>query len=155
MPFSYNPGSATPTGPPGLVETTGLRLSDGTFRPQSIPPLVQSPPLRITSFPAPFTDGGLTTWPLYDVWQFDLTGWLFVDEVVDVQAAIDYLFSQVNRDTDFQTWSFYGYGWGAAKTMTCRLAGQISVSGGDEKGVMVAPSRQFVIPLITQYPVLT
>lgn len=153
MPFSYAAGGTTPIGPPGMVEFPSVRLNDGTFRPLSIPPLMQSPPLRWTPHPAPFDDGGLVTDPLFDIWQFDVTGWLLVDDTSEIQDAVDYLMANVNRDAGWMTVSFYGYGWSAAKTMSCRLAGQVIVVELD-KGDMNSVERGFTVPLVAVDPVL-
>lgn len=137
----------------GVIEfPSGLRLGtdDGTFRALIIPPLLQSAPLRLVQAALP-GHGSYVSDPKLDGWQFDVAGRFIVDTSAQIQAAIDYLRSKVNRQLGWQTVTIQGDGWADPRQMTLRVAGQVSVDPR-ERGDMVTPSRDFTIPLVAIDP---
>lgn len=151
MSFSYAAGSSTP-GYGGLAEFTNLRIgATGTFKPIDIPPLSQAAPLRFQVTPVPRGGGHMST-PTLDAWQFDIVGSLDGLAPADVQAAKDYLMSKVNVAKGAMNLTLNALGWAATRTMTVRLAGQVSVTEPDvdHKKSRV---RTFTIPLLAEDPI--
>lgn len=152
MAFTYAAGSAFGASDYlGEIEFPSCRFSqDGSFRSLVIPPLWQLAPVRLLSSPLPI-DGGFVSAVKPDVWSFDVTGWLFDDDIANIQGGIDYLFLKVNPYNGWQTVNIRGHGWAAAQTMTLRVAGQVSFEPKD-KGAVLAPERTVTIPVIAQDP---
>lgn len=150
MAFSYVAGSSTPDWF-GSIEFPSLLFSkDGSFRSFVIPPLWQSAPVELVTAPLP-TDGGIVSAPKLTVWQFDVTGWLYDDDLANIQGGMDYLFAKINAANGWQTVNIKGHGWSAVQTMTLQVAGQISFEPRD-KGDITVPERNVTIPVIAADP---
>lgn len=149
MSFSYAAGNTTP-GYGGLAEFSSLRLNDGTFKPVTVPPITQTPPMRFKVDPIP-RGGGLMSTPSLDPWEFALEGYFDVSHPDDVQPAIDYLKSKINPSLGLQTLTLNAKGWSAARLMSVRLAGPLTVEEPTVERKKLQ-RRSFSIPLIAEDP---
>lgn len=153
MSFSYDAGTSTPTYA-GLVEFDGVRINDGTFKSQRVPPIVDSPPLSDATSAYANDDGGVDGTTLIEPWTFDLELWLWVPTGAgDIPAAIDYLRGAFNIVTGLSTLTVNAPGWSAARMLTARVAGQIVVAEPDITSKKV-PTRDVTIPMIATDPVV-
>lgn len=158
MTWPYSAGSATPNYS-GLFELPDfdLRICDvasggtaPTFHPLVIPPIVSSAPFRQNVMGVP--RGAYVADPIFDSWQFDVTGWFLMDDVDDVGAAFAYLCDAVKVANGWMAAHFNDPSWSAARLMTVRKSGPITYAENPDKGEMGSGYREFVIPLIAADP---
>lgn len=150
MAFVYAAGSATPDLFGSIEFPDAFFGVDGSLRALLIPPLWQSAPVAVPTFELP-NGGAFVDDPVFTEWAFDVTGWLYDEDIANIQGGMDYLFSKVNVTNGWQTVNIRGYGWAAAQTMTLRVAGQVSFEPKD-KGDVTVPERIVTIPVIAADP---
>lgn len=150
MSYSYSGGTTTP-GYGGLVEfPTTLRINDGTHRPISVPPFVQTAPLDLPVSDLPI-DSGFASTSRVKPWAFDIGAFFKVASPDDVQAAIDDLRAKVNAYQGAMVVKFKAKGWADYQTMTLWLAGQVNVEDPDPVRKKV-PQRTYTIPVLAPDP---
>jgi hypothetical protein len=148
--YTRDNGSTTPT-LNGFCAFNGLQINDGTFKSSNLGMITGSPPIRAAASSLPSDDGGLDGVPLYDQWEFDLEGELFVDSADYVQSAIDDLRRTFNLAVGLNTMTFKSRGFTGTRRMSVRLNGQI-VTNDPGKGRRKTRTRTFTIPLLAVDP---
>ena len=152
MAFTYNAGTTTPT-LAGYALFNGLTVNDGTFKSQSLPPIMQNPPTNPAVTSMDSDDGGFPGTQYLDFWAFDLEGWFYVPTGLwDVQGAVDKLLASFSIQAGLQQLTLKGSGWTAKRQMLARVAGQPIVTEPALQDKKV-PVRQFVVPMVAPNPV--
>lgn len=151
MAFSYDAGGTTATYA-GRVDFNSVRLNDGTYKTQRVPPIIGSAPVGGESTPLPARHGGYSGAVYLLPWEFDLEAWLWVPSGPDdVQGALEYLQAAYNVQAGALTMTLNARGWSEARLMTARVAGPLVPEEPDIE-LKKVPRRDVIIPMVADDP---
>lgn len=153
MTWTYDPGTSTPGGL-ALVETSALRINDGSFVLSAIGGLSDTPDVRASLAESAEGHGGYLSSSFYRPRQITVEGYVLTDSLADLWVAIDYLKGAFNLANPRGSTRLFvkSLGWSERRFCDVRVAGPLVIAEPGRGSEQRQPYRDFQIPLVAPNP---